>query len=1052
MRNQSFEILFPTIAFLTLAIFGLGAPCLGATIEELQAGVVKIEAKTAEAGRKIGTGFILELKEGEAYILTAYHVIAGAQKPSIYFHTKPDAPFAGKPLFQDAADDRKGLAILRVQGQLPEGLRILNLNTTLDLKGKDELIIFSFAHKGRTSFFFRAHIAGRFGAEMAIDSNVEEGTSGGPLLFGDQVVGVITSVDGIAAFATPASIIKYIADSERIFQPNGVGRPIKKKGYANIESKMLALEEKVKRLEAELKSENELSQEKDARIVRLEARFGALQQEKEILVASLQRKGRSAQKDQSIPSIQWLGKKPETEKPLEDENGDLIQGAVIVDDATFLTAPQGSGTALPKTPLFLDSVLAYRVDPSRDWYLVHNERVGWGWMPETDLLMRKQSLSVADLRRESSATLNQRPGQSNALQVGDDAVLIKLIAKKDPGNLKLQEKISILAGPNETAKKVYQAKIFKKLYPYKFFLGKDGETYAFVANSSVWNIDEPSSDLLGWINVKQTLRWASNLAVYYNLETKGERPLVEIFPTRKDLIAYRNDSTVGQRNGGGFFAREPEYVEPLEFYDSRYPVLNEARLSDGTSIMKIAWTPSGQKEAPRFISNRDGKSKTKLQRELIESARHRDVLILLDDTVAMGPTFDHVRDAIWQFIKSLRGSDRMNYRFAFARYGAYASLTERKEFKLLQDFSDADGVRNWDVGLGSDYPLPLPGEPSAFFNGIIQSIKSVSWGSGSSRALIVVGSEANPIPDPQGLTESEVISTMNKHRVLFYPVNLKFPLKHAGYNLSFQRQIKTILSGIGNRGTIINVGNTTTPFSTAKDQIILALQKIHSFTDLVLSAIKKVFYEKRMEVENEYGTVKTRYILDTMKEKGLTWKNSQLEIPQGVREGWVLRKSPNGKDNFKDWLLVERTEIFDMLTFLSALSSANKRTHSGKNLKHEVVNIVRRISGDEIQEDERVSDYMARHFHIPYKHFSHVLQNSPENLQKKFQNAKSFREELRETLCLSTAKLGFVVAEQGGEQKYEDGKCTTISKGVKKWWWTSESGNKFVWLPSEYLP
>ena len=59
-------------------------------VEQLQAGVVKITAKSSGGTPKLGTGFIVRLDKDAAYIVTAAHVVAGDPQPSGVFHqTQP---------------------------------------------------------------------------------------------------------------------------------------------------------------------------------------------------------------------------------------------------------------------------------------------------------------------------------------------------------------------------------------------------------------------------------------------------------------------------------------------------------------------------------------------------------------------------------------------------------------------------------------------------------------------------------------------------------------------------------------------------------------------------------------------------------------------------------------------------------------------------------------------------------------------------------------------------------------------------------------------------
>ena len=64
---------------------------LGQALETLKPGIVRITTKP-EGMRQTGTGFIVKLEPGIAYILTAYHVVAGDNAPQVEFFSRRNQP------------------------------------------------------------------------------------------------------------------------------------------------------------------------------------------------------------------------------------------------------------------------------------------------------------------------------------------------------------------------------------------------------------------------------------------------------------------------------------------------------------------------------------------------------------------------------------------------------------------------------------------------------------------------------------------------------------------------------------------------------------------------------------------------------------------------------------------------------------------------------------------------------------------------------------------------------------------------------------------------
>ncbi len=179
------------------------------TIDELKAGVVKITA-TVDKQHRIGTGFIVRIEDDTAYIVTASHVVEGAALTVIFF-TNPDKGYGGTTRNMQGGNP-KGLAMIRVQGPLPKGIRSLVLASNFEVKGGEIATVIGFRRSPSIQWgVLQGILTGQTGGDLIVSGAVaNEGNSGGPILVNEKVVGVLTEVLGDIGYAVPASITQVI--------------------------------------------------------------------------------------------------------------------------------------------------------------------------------------------------------------------------------------------------------------------------------------------------------------------------------------------------------------------------------------------------------------------------------------------------------------------------------------------------------------------------------------------------------------------------------------------------------------------------------------------------------------------------------------------------------------------------------------------------------------------------------------------------------------------------------------------------------------------------
>ncbi|TKB70755.1 MAG: hypothetical protein E8D52_01290 [Nitrospira sp.] len=182
-------------------------------IARLQAGVVKVTAKPPSGTANVGTGFIVRVDKDAAYIVTAAHVVAGDQHPRVEFFTKRNVPVTAEVLGLEGGDEVRGLALLVVRGSenLPKSLTSLSLAGEVRLTGGEDIVVIGFPRNAGPWAVIKGNISSRQGRDIFFSPAIESGHSGGPIVQGGKVVGVVGSESqSVGRGVTVGSVEDYI--------------------------------------------------------------------------------------------------------------------------------------------------------------------------------------------------------------------------------------------------------------------------------------------------------------------------------------------------------------------------------------------------------------------------------------------------------------------------------------------------------------------------------------------------------------------------------------------------------------------------------------------------------------------------------------------------------------------------------------------------------------------------------------------------------------------------------------------------------------------------
>lgn len=185
-------------------------------VESLKKGVVKITAQFANR-QKIGTGFVAGQGKKHVFIVTASHVIEGEaevpQSISVTFFSHQEEPLVAEVINKEGGDPR-GLALLKVGGDLPDDVQILEWDTQSQLHGGEDVRVIGFPQVGGNPWAVtRGTLSGFDGPILKFSGAVEEGNSGGPLLYQGKVIGVIVEIIRQFGNAKPSQIAQFTVEN-----------------------------------------------------------------------------------------------------------------------------------------------------------------------------------------------------------------------------------------------------------------------------------------------------------------------------------------------------------------------------------------------------------------------------------------------------------------------------------------------------------------------------------------------------------------------------------------------------------------------------------------------------------------------------------------------------------------------------------------------------------------------------------------------------------------------------------------------------------------------
>jgi formylglycine-generating enzyme required for sulfatase activity len=175
-----------------------------------QAGVAQVIAKD----RSPGTGFIVSLRGGRAYLVTSAHVVEGDPSPSVVFAADADRNRYPAQVRDVEGGEPRGLALLSVE-KPPGGLRAIDSGPDSSVSAGTSVIVAGFPRSIGAFSVLPANVTSVRGRDLYLSPETGEGFSGGPVMLDGRVIGLVYGREGGFGKAVPvASIEPYLRGHE----------------------------------------------------------------------------------------------------------------------------------------------------------------------------------------------------------------------------------------------------------------------------------------------------------------------------------------------------------------------------------------------------------------------------------------------------------------------------------------------------------------------------------------------------------------------------------------------------------------------------------------------------------------------------------------------------------------------------------------------------------------------------------------------------------------------------------------------------------------------
>jgi len=460
--------------------------------------------------------------------------------------------------------------------------------------------------------------------------------------------------------------------------------------------------------------------------------------------------------------------------------------------------------------------------------------------------------------------------------------------------------IPVFSGPGDNFEQISGlVNNFSILFSYLHERSADGKDYVLVG------FDNKSRNAYGWVDLASFVVWPGRVGASFNTKIKDEvSEPVFFFKTDEDLGSYIKSGDTRR----AVWEESLKDVADLSITDFRMPVLGSGRDS-----LKILF------DSPQRIVARGGAYRSGM------GNYNRDVFFLVDGTAGVDQRINAVREGLKQFTASLPLEQRGKYRFGVAVFRDYIDGPKGYEIvaplgavteKVFDRIKDRNGTADNNFA-------------EAMFQGIVKTVKRADWHPDTVRTIVLVGDRGNRLNDPEGYTMDDVADTLGSgdSPVLLYAVKLGGKSGKTGSDMAFSEQVKTI-NLLNDRFGGISVVKPGKGLKDASRAVRDALQEFERFSSDVNLTVSNLMDPRSGGVNGKYGSVVARYTRNMAGTEGAMNQWDLSNVSSFSEVAWAGLQARNGKDQFKFWVLWERSEFAKRYAFFSMLKHAIESRNS----------------------------------------------------------------------------------------------------------------------------
>lgn len=187
-------ILSKSIHLFIIAVLLNGIPILGFAqelkLKDLLPGIVKIIGKN-----RIGSGLIVKITTSSIFILTASHVVLAEPNPKVLFYGQSTPAVEAQVEFgSELNDEDRGLALLRVGKKSQVNSQPRELPLAIEdpkFTGGETIEVIGLPREADDWVVLHGNWVSRRGRDLIFDVGIDEGTSGGAIIYKGKVIGLV---------------------------------------------------------------------------------------------------------------------------------------------------------------------------------------------------------------------------------------------------------------------------------------------------------------------------------------------------------------------------------------------------------------------------------------------------------------------------------------------------------------------------------------------------------------------------------------------------------------------------------------------------------------------------------------------------------------------------------------------------------------------------------------------------------------------------------------------------------------------------------------------